>query len=237
MYAEIKPFHFRFKPAKNIFFCSRAEGSCSFYEYIKRLFFNNSKLWLKFQNVNNAFLKGDYGLAMLIGNCMFNLSAFWGDGIIWLWHAKAPAFPASSAHQPCCVVTLQPVIHTHNLPTAVRRLKQKPRHCGEMVLLTMIARLADGLPLAASMQEDEQVKKKKQNSCFSNGDLSYLIDITTSICTVLNVERHWLSATETIMKPFTPVPMNQRSSERASRPTLTISCQHRFAPILMLIQI
>lgn len=26
-----------------------------------------------------------------------------------------------------------------------------------MVLLTMIARLADGLPLAASMQEDEQV--------------------------------------------------------------------------------
>ena len=27
-----------------------------------------------------------------------------------------------------------------------------------MVLLTMIARLADGLPLAASMQEDEQVK-------------------------------------------------------------------------------
>lgn len=27
-----------------------------------------------------------------------------------------------------------------------------------MVLLTMIARLADGLPLAASMQEDEQVQ-------------------------------------------------------------------------------
>lgn len=27
-----------------------------------------------------------------------------------------------------------------------------------MVLLTMIARLADGLPLAASMQEDEQVE-------------------------------------------------------------------------------
>jgi len=30
-------------------------------------------------------------------------------------------------------------------------------HLGKMVLLTMIARLADGLPLAASMQEDEQV--------------------------------------------------------------------------------
>lgn len=29
------------------------------------------------------------------------------------------------------------------------------------MLLTMIARLADGLPLAASMQEDEQVKKNK----------------------------------------------------------------------------
>lgn len=28
-----------------------------------------------------------------------------------------------------------------------------------MVLLTMIARVADGLPLAASMQEDEQVKR------------------------------------------------------------------------------
>lgn len=103
---------------------------------------------------------------------------------------KAPAFPASSAHQPCCVVTLQPVIHSHNLPTAVWRLEQKPRHCGEMVLLTMIARLADGLPLAASMQEDEQVKKNKKNSCFSNGVLSCLIDITTSICTVLNVECH-----------------------------------------------
>ena len=28
-----------------------------------------------------------------------------------------------------------------------------------MVLLTMVARVADGLPLAASIQEDEQVKK------------------------------------------------------------------------------
>ena len=27
-----------------------------------------------------------------------------------------------------------------------------------MVLMTMIARVGDGLPLAASMQEDEQVK-------------------------------------------------------------------------------
>lgn len=44
----------------------------------------------------------------------------------------------------------------------------------EMVLLTMIARLADGLPLAASMQEDEQVKKKKRErrktlSCVVSG--------------------------------------------------------------------
>lgn len=38
-----------------------------------------------------------------------------------------------------------------------------------MVLLTMIARLADGLPLAASMQEDEQVKKKKDLSYFVCG--------------------------------------------------------------------
>lgn len=33
-----------------------------------------------------------------------------------------------------------------------------------MVLFTMIARIADGLPLAATMQEDEQV-----NSVFSYG--------------------------------------------------------------------
>ena len=29
-----------------------------------------------------------------------------------------------------------------------------------MILMTMIARVADGLPLAASIQEDEQVKSK-----------------------------------------------------------------------------
>ena len=33
-----------------------------------------------------------------------------------------------------------------------------------MILMTMIARVADGLPLAASIQEDEQVKNK--NSIF-----------------------------------------------------------------------
>lgn len=32
-----------------------------------------------------------------------------------------------------------------------------------MVLMTMIARVADGLPLAATMQEDEQV-------CYNNND-------------------------------------------------------------------
>jgi vesicle transport protein SEC22 len=30
-----------------------------------------------------------------------------------------------------------------------------------MILMTMIARVADGLPLAASIQEDEQVKRQK----------------------------------------------------------------------------
>lgn len=40
-----------------------------------------------------------------------------------------------------------------------------------MVLLTMIARLADGLPLAASMQEDEQV-----HSLFCGGWLLELIN-------------------------------------------------------------
>ena len=74
----------------------------------------------------------------------------------------APAFPASSAHQPCGVVSLQPVKQS---ATRTRHLAHfvggggTPGRSGEMVLLTMIARLADGLPLAASMQEDEQVKR------------------------------------------------------------------------------
>ena len=36
-----------------------------------------------------------------------------------------------------------------------------------MVLMTMIARVADGLPLAASMQEDQQVLQMKSNFQFS----------------------------------------------------------------------
>lgn len=73
---------------------------------------------------------------------------------------KALAFPASSAHQPCGVVSLQPV--THYSCSYLKHFVlsgENAGHFGEMVLLTMIARLADGLPLAASMQEDEQVKK------------------------------------------------------------------------------
>ena len=31
-----------------------------------------------------------------------------------------------------------------------------------MVLLTMVARVADGLPLAASIQEDEQVRNRTE---------------------------------------------------------------------------
>ena len=37
-----------------------------------------------------------------------------------------------------------------------------------MVLMTMIARVADGLPLAASMQEDQQVLHKVQNQMKSH---------------------------------------------------------------------
>lgn len=60
----------------------------------------------------------------------------------------------------CCQFT---ACHT---VAAVGTLRHSPGtgetagHRGEMVLLTMIARLADGLPLAASMQEDEQVKEE-----------------------------------------------------------------------------
>lgn len=52
-----------------------------------------------------------------------------------------------------------------------------------MVLLTMIARLADGLPLAASMQEDEQVKKKKEQKqeLFRSGVVSCQSETTTSL--------------------------------------------------------
>lgn len=118
---------------------------------------------------------------MVLRNCLF-IQRF--RIIRWRNHLtvthQALAFPASSAHQPCSVVTLHPVRYSHNLPAAVLRLEEQPRNRGEMVLLTMIARLADGLPLAASMQEDEQVKKPK-HSCFANGVVSCQIDITTSI--------------------------------------------------------
>lgn len=95
---------------------------------------------------------------MILRNCLFiqRFRIIRCRNFITVTH-KALAFPASSAHQPCSVVTLQPVRHSHNLPAAVWRLEEQPRHRAEMVLLTMIARLADGLPLAASMQEDEQV--------------------------------------------------------------------------------
>lgn len=70
---------------------------------------------------------------------------------------------------------LQPVTLTHELPPSVtcppvrdqrgsRGDKHRGHTSGEMVLLTMIARLADGLPLAASMQEDEQVKEHFSSS-------------------------------------------------------------------------
>lgn len=66
---------------------------------------------------------------------------------------KALAFPASSARRSlrCCQFTARQTLPV----TFVGPRRNTPR---EMVLLTMIARLADGLPLAASMQEDEQVK-------------------------------------------------------------------------------
>ncbi|XP_015260070.1 PREDICTED: vesicle-trafficking protein SEC22b-A-like [Cyprinodon variegatus] len=41
-----------------------------------------------------------------------------------------------------------------------------------MIYLTMIARVADGLPLAASIQEDEQVSSRSASSCSSSRNLS-----------------------------------------------------------------
>lgn len=59
------------------------------------------------------------------------------------------------------------------------------------MLLTMIARLADGLPLAASMQEDEQVKKATKHELYCqwgrqpshsyHGSLRYSFKATDSV--------------------------------------------------------
>lgn len=49
-----------------------------------------------------------------------------------------------------------------------------------MVLLTMIARLADGLPLAASMQEDEQVKTNERKK--DEKALSYVVSGLYAVC-------------------------------------------------------
>lgn len=63
-----------------------------------------------------------------------------------------------------------------------------------MVLLTMIARLADGLPLAASMQEDEQVIKKRRKTlgCVVSGlyDVCLLALLMASSFNGANLERN-----------------------------------------------
>lgn len=88
--------------------------------------------------------------------------------------SRALAFPASSAPSApsalrCCQLaarqTSPPPPHPPlRDPSACNAQWGRAETAGassgrEMVLLTMIARLADGLPLAASMQEDEQVKQ------------------------------------------------------------------------------
>lgn len=80
-------------------------------------------------------------------------------GRIWALHPEVQLFPASSAHRSCCVVTFQgcQTDAGSRSPWVLSGRGDPAEHRGEMVLLTMIARLADGLPLAASMQEDEQV--------------------------------------------------------------------------------
>lgn len=55
-----------------------------------------------------------------------------------------------------------------------------------MVLLTMIARVADGLPLAASMQEDEQVSYQvlaTPNPCQSALNTGFLLGTRESLAT------------------------------------------------------
>uniref|UniRef100_A0A3Q1F4U6 SEC22 homolog B, vesicle trafficking protein b n=2 Tax=Acanthochromis polyacanthus TaxID=80966 RepID=A0A3Q1F4U6_9TELE len=70
-----------------------------------------------------------------------------------------------SASAPVVLSALQPVRQTllACFPWCVCwAAADKRRRLAEMVLLTMIARLADGLPLAASMQEDEQLGRDLQ---------------------------------------------------------------------------
>lgn len=61
-----------------------------------------------------------------------------------------------------------------------------------MVLLTMIARLADGLPLAASMQEDEQVDILALSPLSS---LAVCLLIVTGICSKGSQVVHLLMVT------------------------------------------
>lgn len=58
-----------------------------------------------------------------------------------------------------------------------------------MILLTMIARVADGLPLAASIQEDEQVSMKASSH-------QKLLKI---ICPVINVNFTKLVTTDGVI--------------------------------------
>lgn len=58
-----------------------------------------------------------------------------------------------------------------------------------MILLTMIARVADGLPLAASIQEDEQVSMKA----------SFHQKLLKIICPVINVNFTKLVTTDGVI--------------------------------------
>lgn len=67
--------------------------------------------------------------------------------------------PAQRRHVICPGGPGPPFPQSDSLPSCQKQRNPKGRvpSADKMVLLTMIARLADGLPLAASMQEDEQV--------------------------------------------------------------------------------
>lgn len=60
--------------------------------------------------------------------------------------------------------------HTEFLEVRFLRLQRQTLSCAAMILLTMIARVADGLPLSASIQEEEQVWVR--HSCSIKGWLT-----------------------------------------------------------------
>ena len=79
-------------------------------------------------------------------------------GATWSTHATFPVnfFVPVSSNLTANTGNFHPLLFDPGFDQLLQ--KNQPRLSVKMVLFTMIARVADGLPLAASMQENEQVR-------------------------------------------------------------------------------